>query len=64
MAKIPSAEMAVNTDADRNKMNCNRTGELGRSNSKCFQFLATPNKWSGIVPNTSVVEDEGLERRS
>jgi len=38
-------------------------GELCGRNSEGFQFFATPDEWSGIVTDTSVVEDQDLEWR-
>lgn len=64
ITKIPSAKAVVSADADRSRLNRNRTRELGRSNPKGFQISATPDERSGIVTDTSVVEDQDLEWRS
>jgi len=63
ITKIPSAKMVVSADLNRDRVNYNRTGELGRSEFEGFQSLATPNVRSGIIANTGIVEDQHLERR-
>ena len=62
-AKMPSAEMVVRAELGHDKLNCDRTGELSRSNFEGFQLLATPNVWSSVIADTGVVEDQDLERR-
>lgn len=44
-------------------LNCNRTGELGRSNFEGIQFLATPDEWGSAIVDASVVEDQDPEWR-
>ena len=63
ITKIPSAGMVVSAGIDRSRLNHNRTGELGRSNSEGFQFLTTPDGGSGIVADTSIIKDKDLEWR-
>jgi hypothetical protein len=63
ITKIPSAGMVVSADIDYDGLNRDRTGEFGRSNSEGFQFLTTPDERSGVVADTSVVEDKDLEWR-
>ena len=64
MGKMPSAEMVVSTGVDFEVPSWEPTCELRGSHPQGFQFIATPDERSSLVSDTSVVEDQNLERRS